>query len=77
MLRTQARDWLRADLALRSKQLDTGTAAARVAVVRALQSWKGDANLASVRGAEALAKLPEAEREAWKTLWADVATLLK
>jgi hypothetical protein len=30
-----------------------------------------------VRGPDALAKLAEAEREGWRTLWADVADLLR
>jgi hypothetical protein len=30
-----------------------------------------------VRGPEALAKLPEAERQSWQKLWSDVADLLK
>ena len=30
-----------------------------------------------IRDAEALAKLPEAERKAWQSLWADVDALLK
>ena len=46
-------------------------------VAKALNHWKKDPDLAGVRDDEELAKLPEAEREAWKTLWADVAALLK
>jgi hypothetical protein len=32
--------------------------------------------LSGVRGADALAELPEAERQPWRTLWADVAATL-
>jgi hypothetical protein len=33
-------------------------------------------DFAGVRGPEALAKLPEAERQDWQKLWADVADML-
>jgi hypothetical protein len=36
-----------------------------------------DADFAGVRGTEALAKLPEAERAEWTKLWQDVAALGK
>jgi hypothetical protein len=36
-----------------------------------------DADLAGLRDPDALAKLPEAEREPWQQLWTDVAALLK
>jgi hypothetical protein len=42
-----------------------------------LQHWHEDPDFDSVRGKEALAKLPEAERAAWQQLWADVETILK
>jgi hypothetical protein len=41
-----------------------------------MQHWLGDPDFAGVRGPEALARLPEAEREPWRTLWDDVATTL-
>jgi len=75
--RTQARDWLRADLGLRSKQLGSGTAEDRAAIVQALQHWQQDSDLAGIRDKEALAKLPAEEQEACTQLWADVAALLK
>jgi len=34
-----------------------------------------DRDFAGVRGDEALAKLPEAERHEWRKLWQDVAEL--
>jgi hypothetical protein len=42
-----------------------------------LAKWQGDTDLVGVRDKDALAKLPEAEREAWQKLWADVAALLE
>jgi eukaryotic-like serine/threonine-protein kinase len=76
-LRQQARDWLRADLALRGKQLESGKPDDRAAVQRALQHWQKDSDLAGLRDAEALAKLSAEEQKAWTQLWADVAALLK
>ncbi|MFI5461338.1 MAG: hypothetical protein ACHRXM_38540 [Isosphaerales bacterium] len=69
--RAQARDWFRADLGLCSKKLDTGNAKDRDVVVDALQHCKACSDLAGVRDAKALAKLPEAERKEWQALWAE------
>ena len=41
-----------------------------------MRHWQQGDDFAGVRGPEALAKLPEAERSAWKQLWADVAEML-
>jgi serine/threonine protein kinase/Flp pilus assembly protein TadD len=71
-LRRQALDWLRADLALRAKQAGSTRPEDRAAAKKALSYWFQDTELAGVRG-DALAKLPEAEREAWRQLWGDVA----
>ncbi len=35
-----------------------------------------DPDFNGVRGPDALVKLPEAERETWQQLWADVADML-
>jgi hypothetical protein len=74
--RQQALDWLRADLALWARQLDNTSPQARALVQRTLRHWQADADLAHVRDQEALAKLPEPERERWQKLWADVDALL-
>jgi tetratricopeptide (TPR) repeat protein len=76
-LRKQARAWLHADLALRGKQLESGKPADRANVQKKMQHWQKDADLAGIRDADALAKLPAEERAAWEKLWADVAALLK
>jgi tetratricopeptide (TPR) repeat protein len=70
-LRQQALDWLRADLTAWAKTTD------RALVQRKLTHWQQDPDLTSVRDKDALAKLPEAERQAWHKLWADVADLLR
>jgi Flp pilus assembly protein TadD len=75
-LRQQALGWLRADLALWSKQA-SGTQALRRAAQKALELWQKDTDLAGVRDDAALEKLPEGERAEWKKLWAEVAALLK
>jgi hypothetical protein len=42
-------------------------------VARVLRHWLEDPDFAGVRGAEALTRLPEAERQLWQTLWDQVA----
>ena len=74
--RQQALDWLRADLALRSKQLEGPAADDRKAARYALRYWQNDAALAGLRDAEELAKLPKDEREAWRTFWSEVQYIL-
>jgi hypothetical protein len=76
-LRKQALAWLRADLTLRARQLETGNPAHRAAVQQTMKHWRQDRDLAGVRAAAALAKLPAEERAAWEELWADVAALMK
>jgi serine/threonine protein kinase/Flp pilus assembly protein TadD len=77
-LRGRALAWLRADLEALSRLPDKGADAARLAagVGTVLRHWQADPDLAGVRGAEALGKLPEAERQAWKKLWDDAADVL-
>jgi hypothetical protein len=74
--REQALDWLRADLDAWRAQLDKGPDKTLPPVAEAMQHWLEDADFNGVRGPEALAKLPEAEREPWSTLWTDVAATL-
>jgi tetratricopeptide (TPR) repeat protein len=69
--RRQALAWLQADLALRARLLQEGRP-----VDRAPAIWQTEPALASIRDPAALAKLPDAERQEWDRLWADVATLL-
>jgi eukaryotic-like serine/threonine-protein kinase len=74
--RKQGLDWLRADLALWEKRLQDGKVEDRQAVGATLQHWQQDADLAGLRDAAELAKLPADEQEACKKLWADVQSLL-
>jgi tetratricopeptide (TPR) repeat protein len=75
-LRQQAREWLTDDLALWSKQADNQNPKAREAVHQQMKHWQTDDDLAGVRDRDALDKLPEAERDAWRKLWDDVAAVL-
>ena len=74
-MRRQALDWLRADLTAWDKFLKKDPERACPAVQQTLRHWQQDADFAGVRG-DALAKLPEAERQAWQQLWADVEQTL-
>src|SRR5262249_20125949 len=76
-LRGQALDWLKAELAALRKLLDSGPPPARAFIVRALNHWRKDTDLAGLRDKQALAKLPADEQKACTQLWADVAALLK
>ncbi len=75
-LRARALGWLKTDLALRSLAIAEGTSEARSDARKNLIHWKTDPDFALVREAEALARLPEAERDAWKALWAEVDELI-
>src|SRR5262249_52386320 len=74
-LRKQALNWLNDALKIHRKHLEDEDR--RKQVLQTLQHWQKDPDLASVRGKEAVAKLPEAERAAWRQRWADVEKLLK
>jgi serine/threonine protein kinase len=74
-LRGQALEWLRADLDAWTALLANGRPADRKSVEAALRSWQQDAALAGVRGDD-IAKLPAAERAAWRQFWTDAAALL-
>jgi serine/threonine protein kinase/Flp pilus assembly protein TadD len=67
-LRRQGLDWLRADLAFRTRPRAGGKPAGE-----APTSWRTDAALAGVRDQAALEKLSDDERREWQRLWADVA----
>ncbi len=76
-MRQQAVAWLRADLALWTKQAVSDKLKDRELVQKRLKHWLDDTDLAGIRDKDALAKLAADERETCKRLWADVAELLK
>jgi hypothetical protein len=75
-LRRQALDWLKGDLAVYAQLAERNEPATKQEVRQRLEPWQQDADLISVRDQDSLAKLPEAEREAWRQLWDHVSTLL-
>jgi serine/threonine-protein kinase len=74
--RRQARDWLRADLAVWSKTLDGGSPAAGARAGKMLTHWQADPDLAGLREPGALDKLSPDERQECLALWQEVAALL-
>ncbi|MFO0959402.1 MAG: serine/threonine-protein kinase [Isosphaeraceae bacterium] len=74
-LRGNALAWLRSERDAWSRILESGQPQAGAVVVQTLQHWKQDADLASIR--DRIEQLPEAERAAWRSLWAEVDELLK
>ena len=75
--RAQALDWLRQDLTAWGKRLDQAGAATSAQVRERLRHWKGDPDLAGIRAKDALAGLPNEERQRWERLWSDVGALLR
>jgi serine/threonine-protein kinase len=76
--RNQARAWLEAELKTWSGLLQSAKShKQRQAIAGALEHWRADTDLASVRDTHALDSLPEGERAMWKTLWAEMDRLLK
>jgi serine/threonine protein kinase/Flp pilus assembly protein TadD len=75
-LRRQALNWLRADLDAWRRRLDKESDKVCPELVQQMRHWQGDPDLAGVRGPEALARLPEGERPAWREFWAGVAGTL-
>ena len=75
-LRTQARDWLKAELAAWSKSIESGPPQARPVIVQNLQNWKADSDLAGIRDESELKKLPKDEQTACRALWSEVEALL-
>jgi tetratricopeptide (TPR) repeat protein len=74
-LRNSARDWLRADLERWRRLLEQGPDTTRQVVAEQMGQWQWDPDLAGVRGEQALAGLPEAERAEWRKLWREVEAL--
>jgi hypothetical protein len=82
-LRRQALDWLQADLAawqywhgvlnVASQAKDADKT--RSLVRQQMEHWQQDGDFAGVRGVEALARLPQAERRNWEKLWQSVQAL--
>jgi hypothetical protein len=74
-LRSQARAWLRAELATWQKQADGGPEQSRLGVLRIMNYLRTQNAYHGVRDAQALEQLPSPERDEWQRYWADVAVL--
>jgi tetratricopeptide (TPR) repeat protein len=74
-LRQQALDWLRADLKAYRQLMDKAADKVSGAVAKKMQHWLQDDDFAGVRGAEALARLPQGERSEWEKLWQEIEAL--
>jgi serine/threonine protein kinase/tetratricopeptide (TPR) repeat protein len=70
--RGQALAWLRPDLERMQTKLKKEPQRWRTRVLAELRYWQTDPRLATVREESALARLPEAERAAWRQFWAEV-----
>jgi serine/threonine-protein kinase len=75
--RQQARAWLKQDLATWTKRLEAAKPAERAEVQKALARWRENPDLAGLRDADALGRLPPAERQDCQVLWQEVADLLR
>ena len=76
-VRERARAYLEADLANWMESIRGGSQQSAAAARRTLQHWKVDSDLASVREADSLERMPEAQRKPWHALWDNVAAALK
>jgi serine/threonine protein kinase/cytochrome c553 len=74
-LRQQALDWLLADLKAYRQLMEKSAGKAGPAIAQRMQHWLKDHDFAGVRAADALARLPEAERQQWQKLWQEVEAL--
>ncbi|MFO0953619.1 MAG: hypothetical protein U0835_21190 [Isosphaeraceae bacterium] len=74
-LRNQALGWLKAELSAWARLVESRPPQAKSFVAQTLDHWKRDTDLAGVRDPQALEKLPEAERAAWRGLWGEVDAL--
>jgi serine/threonine-protein kinase len=74
--RDQAREWLRSELVARVGIYNADPKAGRGSLRLTLTRWRNDSDLARVRDADEVEKLPADEREEYLALWADVAALL-
>ncbi len=76
-LRTRALDWLRTELGRLAKVHESNPTENQANFICALEYWKSTPDLAGVRDADALGKLPAEEQKPWRTLWLKVEALLQ
>ncbi len=76
-LRRRALAWLRAEVAAWTRVFESGSPAERATALSVIRWWTRDTDLATVRGADALARLPETERKAWQVFWGEYEALMR
>jgi serine/threonine protein kinase len=76
-LRRQGLDWLKAELTVWARLVESSSPQANAFVAQALKHWQEDTDLVGIRDLKELAKLPESEREEWQRLWEEVEALRK
>jgi hypothetical protein len=74
-LRQQTLGYLRDDLKAYRQVLDKSPDKAGPEIAQQMQHWLQDPDFVGVRGADGLARLPEAERPSWQKLWEEVEAL--
>src|SRR5262249_54092629 len=70
--RRQALDWLKAALKRVETRLVDRPGPHRAVIARQLRRWQQEPNFAPLRELPSLQLLPEAERVAWQTFWAEL-----
>jgi serine/threonine-protein kinase len=75
-LRKLARELLRLDVAAWATKMNTGTVADRIQTRKTISAWRDDPDLAGLRDAQLLQKLPPSERQDCQALWQELAALL-
>jgi serine/threonine-protein kinase len=73
--RKQVYDWVRLDLSVGGKMIESGHAASRHSAWTALTRGLADPEFASLREPKALARLSVEERDEWIALWKEVETM--
>ena len=73
--RRQALEWLTATLKTWSRVVDEGAPKNCLAIANRMKGWETDSDIASLRDEAALSKMPRADQEACRKLWADVSAL--
>src|SRR6185295_9496373 len=67
--KNQALDWLQAALNVRRQLFEKEPEKSHLLVARDLYRWLGSPDCTAVRDPDALARLPDPERQAWQRRW--------
>jgi serine/threonine-protein kinase len=75
-LRSKAREWLRADLAIWARGVAGHARPERKEALDALNRWRSAYELDALRNEAGLSKLPRSEQTYWRSLWTEVGALV-